>query len=163
MGAVLLSSIYLLHYERVAFPVRQYLLQVYRNGKLDQTDSISNNKMGTSAGISESEYNNRQWTRFRHAEMLWHLKGRFRNMKRCWVCQNICKCLKLNRPRLRLLSIVFRTWLSTAVSIEFQTMAARQSDRWISVNHVLVWHLSKTKWSNYPKTVTKLTEQFSSN
>ena len=37
------------------------------------------------------------------------------------VCQNISKCRKLNRPQLRLLSIVFRTWFSTAWSIEFKT------------------------------------------
>ena len=38
------------------------------------------------------------------------------------VCQCIFKCLKLNRSRLRWLSIVFRTWFPTGWSIEFRPL-----------------------------------------
>ena len=53
-----------------------------------------------------------------------------------WVCQNISKRLKLNRPRLRSLSLLFRTRFSIAWSIEFYIMVTSQSDCCISVIHV---------------------------
>ena len=55
--------------------------------------------------------------------------------------KNIFKCLKLSRPWLKLLSIVFRTWFS----VEFKTKATSESGCWISVNHVLKNFRSKCK------------------
>ena len=39
------------------------------------------------------------------------------------VCQNISKCLKLNRQWLSSLSIVFGTWFSSAWSIKYNSVA----------------------------------------
>ena len=57
---------------------------------------------------------------FRHAEMFWHTKEKCRNTKRSWefltfswLCHNFYKYLKLNRPRIRSLPIIFGTWLSS--------------------------------------------------
>ena len=63
---------------------------------------------------------------FRHTKMVCHTTGKFRNMKQSSVFlmfsrvfQNISKCLKLNRPGLRPMSIVFRTGISTVLSLKF--------------------------------------------
>ena len=67
---------------------------------------------------------NRSLLSFRQAEMF-DTRKFFRNVwkhetkLKSLVCQNISKCLKLNRPRLRTLSFVLRTWFPTAWSTEF--------------------------------------------
>ena len=84
-----------------------------------------------------------------------------------WVCQNIFRCVTLNRQWFRSFSFVFGTWFSTAWSIEFYIMITSLSDCWISVNHALnfsslydpvpvqTWtvdlrHLEYLKETNYP-------------
>ena len=66
-------------------------------------------------------YNNSGLLSFRHTEMFDTRKESLQTRSEALVFliissvyQNISESLKLNRPRLRSLSIVYRTWLSTA-------------------------------------------------
>ena len=100
------KGVKILDFSKVRFPTIIILVIFWTGGK-------------NSSDYLEKKYGNISWYFCSSITIFLEFYWKFDNTVHyfLWVCQNISKCLKLHKLRFRSVSIVFRTWFSTAWSI----------------------------------------------